>query len=246
MLKAIFFDLDDTLLDTHATYQEAIAATCAAAARRRAGLDPRRLGEVYLAVAAEMWRSFDLGQMRESAEEIRLMVWREALRQAGFEGESLATGLADHYGAGRRAGHRLFPGALHTLERVHRRYHLGLITNGMTEIQHDKIRQLGIEPFFDTILVSQEVGFAKPDPRLFELALARVPCRPEEAVMIGDSPDRDIAGARAVGMHALWVRTGRPRDGRPADQMEDSAMQEAAHAIFDQLEELLPWLEQQR
>ena len=62
--------------------------------------------------------------------------------------------------------------------------------------------------------------------------------------MIGDSPDRDVAGAWAVGMHALWVRTGRPRDGRPEDRLESQEIQQMAHAIFDRLEELLPWLEQ--
>jgi FMN phosphatase YigB (HAD superfamily) len=86
------------------------------------------------------------------------------------------------------------------------------------------------------VLISQEVGITKPDPRIFRMALEGVPGQPHEAVMIGDSPDRDIAGARAVGMHALWVRTGRRQE--PTDN-------EAAHAILERLEELLPWLEQQ-
>src|SRR5207247_1094310 len=161
------------------------------------------------------------------------------------EEAALVADLADHYGAGRQASYRLFPDVLSTLERLHRRFHLGIITNGMTEIQRNKIQRLGIEPYFDTVLISQEVGCLKPDPRIFELALSRVPCRPEEAVMIGDSPDRDVAGARAVGMHGRWVRPGRPRDGRPGDRLGSEEIQKIAHAIFDRLEELLPWLEQQ-
>jgi HAD superfamily hydrolase (TIGR02253 family) len=244
MFKAIFFDLDDTLLDTHLTYREALAETCSVAARRRAGLHAERLAEVYHEVSAAMWRSFDLGQMKDSAAEVRVRVWTEALRQLGIEDEAMVADLADHYGAGRQASYRLFPDVLSTLDRLHRRFHLGIITNGMTEIQRNKIQRLGIEPYFDTVLISQEVGCLKPDPRIFELALARVPCRPEEAVMIGDSPDRDVAGARAVGMHALWVRTGRPREERPGDRLESPDIQRMAHAIFDRLEELLPWLEQ--
>jgi FMN phosphatase YigB (HAD superfamily) len=57
--------------------------------------------------------------------------------------------------------------------------------------------------------------------------------------MVGDSPDRDIAGARGVGMHALWVQTGRPRVDAGVDENE------VAHAILERLEELLPWLERQ-
>jgi putative hydrolase of the HAD superfamily len=240
MLKAIFFDLDDTLLDTDSTYREALGVTCAEAAERCAGMDAERLSAGYHAVSVEMWRSFDLSQMRDTpAEEIRLRIWRETLRRLGMENEALASELSARYGAVRQASHRRFPDVLRTLERLHRRYHLGIITNGATEIQWGKIRRLGVEPYFDTILISQEVGIAKPDPRIFEMALSRVPCRPEEAVMVGDSPDRDIAGARAAGLHALWVRTGRPRDETPA------LINETAHAILDRLEELLPWLERQ-
>jgi putative hydrolase of the HAD superfamily len=238
MLKAVFFDLDDTLLADQETYREALAATCVEAGRRCARLDTERLNAVYPEVATEMWLSFDLGTMQDSAQEIRTKVWTEALRRVGIEDSALAHDLATHYGAGRMASYRLFPDVRGTLERLHRRYHLGIITNGVTEIQREKIDRLGIEPFFDTILVSQEVGFAKPDRRIFERALGRVPCEPREAAMIGDSPDRDVAGARAVGMHALWVRTGkwqtRP-DGTPVEEI--------AHALFDRLEELLPWLE---
>jgi putative hydrolase of the HAD superfamily len=238
MLKAIFFDLDDTLLDAQTPYREAIVATCAEAGRRCAGLDPERLSAMYIEVSREMWRSFDLDLMRESAAEIRERVWAEALRQVGVEDAALVRELSHHYGAARKASHRLFPDVLSTLERLHRRYHLGIITNGMTEIQRDKIQRLGLTPYFDTILISQEAGMKKPDPRLFRFALDRVPCQPHEAVMVGDSPDRDIAGARAVGMHALWVLTGRPRGDAAADENE------MASAILDRLEELLPWLEQ--
>jgi putative hydrolase of the HAD superfamily len=115
---------------------------------------------------------------------------------------------------------------------------MGIITNGMTEVQKEKIRRVGIAPYFDTVLISQEVGIAKPDPRIFHMALERVRCEAHEAVMVGDSPDRDIAGARAVGLHALWVRTGRPRGALEGD---DNA---TAHVILERLEELLLWLAQ--
>jgi len=256
MLKAIFFDLDDTLLVTDTTYREAVAATCAEADRRCAAVDAERLEEVYLQVARELWRSFDLPQMQESAVEIRRKVWAEALRRVGVEDGPLTEVLALHYGEERRAGYRLFPGARETLERLHGRYHLGIITNGVTEVQREKIDRLGIEPYFETILISQEVGVAKPDARLFRMALDRVPCEPWEAAMIGDSAERDIRGAASAGLHTLWVRLGRPwelwpdpspspsptRRGEPG---RAAAEPETAHAVLERLEELLPWLDQQ-
>lgn len=262
MLKAIFFDLDDTLLAAEATYHEALTASCAEAGRRCAAIDARRLNDVYLEVSREMWRSFELPQMRESALEIRTMVWVEALRRIGVADEALAREIALHYGEGRRTGYRLFPDVRGTLDCLHRRYYLGIITNGVTEIQQEKIARLGIEPYFATVLISQAVGFAKPDPRIFRLALNAVPCEPHEAVMVGDSPHRDIAGARGVGMQALWVRTGRRRDepvvsgqwsvvsgadppSDPSSLAPSGAPEQTAHAILERLEELLPWLERQ-
>ena len=103
-----------------------------------------RLNEVYLAVGREMWLSFDLTQMRESAAEIRVSVWREALRRVGIEDPEFVQGIADHYGDLRRAGYRLFPDVLDTLNRLHRRYHLGIITNGLTEVQHEKVRRFSV------------------------------------------------------------------------------------------------------
>jgi phosphoserine phosphatase len=212
MLKAIFFDLDDTLLVTDASYREAVAASCAEAARRCAAIHAERLQEMYLQVGRELWLSFDLPRMQESAVEIRRKIWAEALRRVGVEDEPLADFLGLHHAEERRAGYRLFPGALEVLKQLHGRCHLGIITNGLTEIQKEKIDRLGIEPYFDTLLISQEVGIAKPDAGIFQLALERVPCEPWEAVMVGDSLARDIAGARGAGMHSLWVRLGRPRE----------------------------------
>jgi HAD superfamily hydrolase (TIGR01509 family) len=258
MLKAIFFDLDDTLLVTDAAHREAVAASCEEAARRCAAIPAERLQEMYLQVGRELWLSFDLPQMQESALEIRRNIWAEALRRVGVEDGPLADFLGRHYGERRRAGYRLFPGALDLLDRLHGRYHLGIITNGLTEIQKEKIDRLGIEPYFETILISQEVGIAKPDARLFRMALDRVPCEPWEAAIVGDSAERDIRGAASAGLHTLWVRLGRPRElwadpspspspGRRggAEGEGPGLWQPTAHAILDCLEELLPWLEQQ-
>jgi putative hydrolase of the HAD superfamily len=250
MLKAIFFDLDDTLLVTDATHREAVTASCAEAARRCSAIDAGCLEAVYLEVGREVWLSSDLPQIQESAVEFRRKIWAAALERVGVRDELLTDLLAAHHTEERQAGYRLFPDALATLQCLHGRYHLGIITNGMTEIQREKIERLGIEPYFDTILISQEVGIAKPDAGIFQRALSRVRCEPWEAVMVGDSLARDIAGARSAGLHSLWVRLDRPADlwpdpfpAREGDGLV--AMQRTAHAILERLADLLPWLERQ-
>jgi putative hydrolase of the HAD superfamily len=258
MLKAIFFDLDDTLLVTEPAHRDAVAASCAEAARRCSAIEVVDLEAAYLHVGREMWLSFDLPQMQESALEIRRQIWAAALERVGIRDERLADLLAAHHSEERRARYRLFPDALATLQRLHGRYHLGLITNGLTEIQREKIERLGIEGYFDTILISQQVGIAKPDAGIFQRALSQVPCEPWEAVMVGDSLARDIAGAQAAGLHTLWVRLGRARElwqdltPGPFPAREGGAegggaglVEETVHAILEGLEELLPWLERQ-
>lgn len=247
MLKAIFFDLDDTLLVTEPAHREAVAVSCGEAARRCRAIDASGLEAAYLQVGREMWLSFDLPSMRESAIEIRRKLWATALERVGASDDLLADALAAHHTEERRSRYRLFPDALSTLQRLHRRYHLGIITNGLTEIQQEKIERLGIEPYFDTILISQAVGIAKPDAGIFERALGALPCEPWEAVMVGDSLARDIAGARTAGLHTLWVRLGRPRELWAEGDLEPvpGPARPSGHAILECLGDLLSWLEQQ-
>jgi HAD superfamily hydrolase (TIGR01509 family) len=110
-------------------------------------------------------------------------------------------------------GHRfhgleLFPDAIETLESVraakpHRR--LGLVTNGPAEVQTAKIELLGLRSYFDFCLISGVFGFWKPDRQIFEEALRLGGAAASRAVMIGDSPEHDMAGAEAAGIPTIWI-----------------------------------------
>jgi len=98
----------------------------------------------------------------------------------------------------------LYPGVPELLQGLHKRYHLGVIANHGV----DTAQPLGIAQYLDVIVTSEELGFGKPDPRLFTLALERAHCAPEEALMAGDRLDNDIVPAKQLGMQTLWVRQG--------------------------------------
>lgn len=103
---------------------------------------------------------------------------------------------------------RVYPEACSVLEVLTLRgYKLGIIANQAPGTK-ERLKRYGILHFFDVIVASAEEGVSKPDHRIFEIALQHANCLPEEAVMIGDRLDNDIAPAKAIGMNTVWVKQG--------------------------------------
>lgn len=98
----------------------------------------------------------------------------------------------------------LFDGAVALLEYLQPNYRLHLITNGFHGVQHRKIQNSGIAHFFDTVTTSEDVGAKKPNPKVFEYALALAGVTATTAMMIGDSFEADILGAEAVGFKTIF------------------------------------------
>ena len=115
-----------------------------------------------------------------------------------------------------RARHHRFADVPACLDELSDSYTLGLITNGASCLQREKLATAGLDEYFDVVVVSAEFGVAKPDPSIFQHALTLLGSTPEHTVMIGDSLTRDVDGAMAAGLRGVWVnRSGQPR---PADR----------------------------
>ncbi len=100
-----------------------------------------------------------------------------------------------------------FPKAHQTLATLRQQgLKLGLVTNGRVASQQPKIDGLGISGYFDTVLISESEGIAKPDPEIFLRAVGSLGISVEEAVMVGDNPAADVGGAKECGMRAIWKR----------------------------------------
>ena len=97
------------------------------------------------------------------------------------------------------------------LGRLGTRYRLGLVTNGGSASQHEKLRRAQISELFSVICISGESGFPKPAPQMFRRALAELHCSPSDALFIGDSLVSDIQGAAARGIRTCWVDADRRR-----------------------------------
>ncbi|EOO74373.1 HAD hydrolase, family IA [Bacillus cereus VD021] len=90
------------------------------------------------------------------------------------------------------------------LNHIKRHFKVGIITNGSTQRQKAKIMDTGLNEYFDTIIISEEVGFSKPDKRIFELALNKLNVQSEDVLFVGDDLEKDIAGCQNANIKGIW------------------------------------------
>lgn len=158
----------------------------------------------------------------------RREVARRALGPAGLL--AFADAVADEMDSRKEAAVCPFDGALETLEQLRRAGHrLALLTNGSSLYQRRKIDRFALEQHFELILVEGELGYGKPDTRVFRQALDQLKARPSEAWMVGDNLDADIAGAKSVGVFGVWhdaVGAGRAPSDRVVPDLTIASISE--------------------
>lgn len=196
MIKAVFFDLDNTLYDFEQCMRNGLAVALQYMFDRR----PVTRGLLSVEKLVRMRDDLDAeaDELGFDLKEMRVESFRRALKLCGCE-EELAREIGDVYFANRFTRAQPYDGALKALKAFKGRYVLGLLSNGNTDP-----KEVGLEDWFDHKLFSEEVGAAKPEARFFEMALERVPCRADEMVYVGDVPRLDVGGAKGVGIHAVW------------------------------------------
>ncbi|HEX3874441.1 MAG TPA: HAD family hydrolase [Solirubrobacteraceae bacterium] len=242
MTPTILFDLDDTLI----VEEPAAAAAFRAAAGLATAdhpIDAAELGRTARLRARELWWAapthpyclrvgissweglwcrFEgddpaLAALRAWAPVYRREAWTRALADFGVDDDALADRLGDAFGVQRRRLHQTFPDAVRALTALRRSNRLGLITNGASCLQREKLAASGLAGHFDAIVVSGDLGTCKPDARVFRRALGLLDADPRRTTMVGDNLERDVDGAIAAGLDAIWLnRSAAPRpDDRP-------------------------------
>jgi putative hydrolase of the HAD superfamily len=98
----------------------------------------------------------------------------------------------------------LMPHAIHALDYLKEKYPMAIITNGFPEAQYPKMKASGLDTYFQHVVMSEMVGYRKPDRQIFEHAMHLLGAEPKTSVMIGDNPKTDIRGAEAAGMKAIF------------------------------------------
>jgi YjjG family noncanonical pyrimidine nucleotidase len=200
MLRAILFDLDDTLFDHRQCARKALTAVY----ERHRCFAATPFDAVERA-HAEHLEALHVQVVRGDVpiDDARIERFRRLLAAAGGDEQDAARAAAEYRAAYVKA-RAAVPGALAVLERLRSHARIGVVSNNLLSEQREKMQQCGLEPYVDALVVSEEAGISKPDPAIFDIALARLEAAPHEAVMIGDSWTADVEGARAAGIHAIW------------------------------------------
>jgi len=199
----LLFDLDDTIVtfDQHSTpaWQQVCEVAAAKCGQSAAALhrEIQRVSDTYWA-DPERHR---LGRL--DLDNTRRRLVREAFGHLGID-IALATQVTDTFIALREGAIDVFPGAKETLLTLSQTRRLALVTNGESHKQRAKIDRFDLGPRFERIFVEEEVGFGKPDPRIFRHVLAEMKTTPGQCVMIGDNLSWDIATPQALGIASVW------------------------------------------
>jgi putative hydrolase of the HAD superfamily len=218
-VQAVLLDLDATLLDYDQDFwAQTVGATAAALARDVPGLPAAGLARAYRGLAMAHWRAVEATESPaiKSAVDGYLdwrAVWGRALASLRHTEPGLAERAAEEYRRVRNARYRLYDDVPEILPELRNRAGaVGLVTNGASQTQRDKIAVTGLSRYLDVIVISGEAGVAKPDPEIFDLALGKLGVPPGAAWHVGDSLAADIAGARNAGLAAaIWLnRSGAP------------------------------------
>ena len=208
-VKAVLFDLDNTLFDHWHASTSAIGAVREAYAifsaepldglKREAG---RLLEETFESVLA--------GTL--SVEQARVERFRRLVSWCGGSPDpDDAAEMAARYREEYQKARRPVPGAVPLLRRLRPEVTVGVVTDNFTAEQRDKIAYCGLEDYIDFLVTFEEVGSTKRETEIFETALRKAGCRAGEAVMVGDNWTADVVGARNAGIRAVWLN----RDGLP-------------------------------
>lgn len=255
-VKAIIFDLDETLIEDREATHSAFVKACAYA-QEQVEIDCERLRGAAHKHARQLWRQAPtysychaigisasegmwgrfMGEepehqaLRQWVPTFQRQLWELALAEQGINDLALAERLAAIFREERSTCYRVFADVEAALSDFRQRYTLALLTNGASDLQREKIEASCLGHYFDVVVVSGEVGIGKPEPGVFTHVLERLDIAPEQAVMVGDSLPRDIQGAYRSGMRGIWLN----RFGDESIE-EYASMISAQICLLDELE----------
>lgn len=202
----VLLDLDHTLLDSDQSEVAAYNETM----RKHGVTNPREAFPTYKEINRLLWAGAERGELLPG--DIRTRRFELFVAKLGIDADPGV--MADDFVLGLADNGDLYPGTRTVLEQLQATVRLGMITNGLSEVQRARIQRLDLERFFDAIVISAEVGCTKPGSEIFDIAFERFGY-PDKAdvLMVGDSLSSDIRGGSNYGLATCWYNSNGKKAG---------------------------------
>ncbi len=201
--RHVFFDLDHTIWDFDKNAEETLYELYDIYRLNEIGLpSPAIFIETYTRNNHQLWAEYHTGKITKT--ELRETRFRRTFLELGLHPDVIPLAFEDDYVKLCPTKTNLFPHAHETLRYLKGKYKLHLISNGFKEASTLKIGNTNIGRYFEHVIISEIVGFNKPDKAIFEHALNLAGATKDESLMIGDSLEADVYGALNFGMDAIY------------------------------------------
>lgn len=200
----LFFDIDRTLWDFERNSEEAIEELFIGhQMAEKLQADFNAFLKVYKQKNEELWGLYRQGKVQKN--ELRQERFNRAFETFGFSNPKLALQFNDDYVHTSSSKTNLLPHAKEILAYLDGKYRLHVITNGFVEAQNAKLDNCDLRKHFQEIIISDGLGFKKPDKRIFHHAMKRAEAKSANSLMVGDDYGPDVLGAKAVGMDQVYL-----------------------------------------
>lgn len=201
-IQHIFFDLDDTLWDFEKNSTRVLRQLFYECdLENKLQCDCETFLKTYKNVNQQLWKLYNLKKIDKM--ELRNHRFNNTFKLFNYDNYSLNLEITEQYLSRSPLGTDLNQGCLEALNYLHTKYQLHIITNGFKEVQSVKIKSSGLNMYFKNIITSEEIGYSKPEKKIFKYAEKLANTKPSECVMIGDNYETDIKGALNAGWKAL-------------------------------------------
>jgi HAD superfamily hydrolase (TIGR01549 family) len=204
-IEAILFDVDDTLFDRACAQKTALELIVKRFPLVFGGCEMSRMLEAWRESDRFATADFEASAPSEVFRDTRTRKFLQLLHVQ----EDLVGAITEAYLTDYPSINAPIAGAVQLVKSLSLSYKVGVVSNSLPDVQYRKLETLGLRGLFSCIVLSEEFGLRKPDPRIFDYAAALLGTPPQQCLFVGDSFDSDVIGSKAAGMISCWFRRGK-------------------------------------
>ncbi|MFC1900434.1 HAD family hydrolase [Chloroflexota bacterium] len=199
-IKAVLFDVDDTLFDRNTAQKMTLDIIIERLPHVFDIFDTERVMNAFMESDRAVTEAYEAGAPFEGLREARSGIFLKLLDI----NEDVADTITEIYVRDYPKVNASVPGAIELVKELSGRFQIGVVSNGLPDVQYQKLESMGISSFVSCVVLSEELGIRKPDPRIFHHAAGLLQRQPSDCLYVGDSYTSDVIGAKAAGMVSCW------------------------------------------